>query len=229
MADAAGIDAAAGSRTPDGPAWQDRAVARSLERARADAADRSSRIVDAAFELAEASPNGDFTVQQVVDHIQMSTRTFYQHFRGKDDLMVAMFEEIQRSGVRILQEAVDASTDPLERLRAFVLVRQQNVRDTPLTRMMILHHFRLQELRADELRHALEPVVAQLRELVTTAAEAGVIRVDDVDTATTLILQTVTTAIQSRVLGVVHGDTSLTPDDVWQYCLHGLGGPAVEG
>ena len=89
---------------------------------------------------------------------------------------------------------------------------------------MILHHFRLQESRPDELRHALEPVVAQLRRLVADAADAGAIHVDDVDTATTLILQTVTTAIQSRVLGIVHGDATLPPDDVWEFCLHGLGG-----
>lgn len=207
---------------PAEPRWQSRAVERSLERARAEAEARSAGIVRAAMEVVGESDSGDFTVQAVVDRLRISTRTFYQHFSGKDDLIVAMFEEAQRNGIHELQRAVDAETEPLARLRAFVMARQASVRPTPLSRLLIHHHFRLQESHPDELRHAVEPVVDLLRQLVAEATDAGALRGGDIDVATSLVFQTVTTVLQSRVLGSGPGPDQPSDDDVWEFCLRGL-------
>jgi AcrR family transcriptional regulator len=210
-----------------GPAWQDRAVERSLERARVEAAQRSRRIVQAAMELVEESATGDFTLQTVAERVGISIRTFYQHFPAKDDVLVAMFEEAQLDGVRRIRELVPERADPLDRLKAAVLGRQKIVdRSSTLARRLIQHHFVLQETHPDELRHALEPVAALFRELIVDAAAAGAITPGDVDKATTLVLLVVTTAIQSSVLGSSPFGASPTPDEVWDFCLTGLGGTA---
>jgi AcrR family transcriptional regulator len=214
----------AGEATAATPAWQDRAVTRSLGRARIEAEERSARIVEVAREVAQSSPTGDFTLQAVVDRAGISTRTLYQHFRGKDDLLVAMFEEAQRESGRALREAVDLETDPLARLRTFVVVRQRMLRPTPLARLLVQHHFRLQETHPDELRHAVEPVVSLLTTLVGEAAADGAIHVVDVDTAVTLVFQTVTTAMQQVVLGSSPTGVLPTPEEVWEFCVRGLGG-----
>jgi AcrR family transcriptional regulator len=204
------------------PAWQSRAVARSLERARSEAEARSAKIVAAATELVQTSSNGDFTILAIVDRLHISTRTFYQHFSGKDELIVAMFEEAQRNGVRDLQRAVDSESEPLARLRAFVMARQASVKPSPLTRLLIHHHFRLQESHPDELRHALAPVTELLRELVADGAAAGLVRDVDVDKATQLLLQTVTTVVQSRVLGSGYAAEPPSDENVWEFCLQGI-------
>jgi AcrR family transcriptional regulator len=37
--------------------------------------------------------NTDFTVQEVVDRSRQSLRSFYQHFDGKHELLLALFED----------------------------------------------------------------------------------------------------------------------------------------
>ena len=36
----------------------------------------------------------DFTVQDIVDRSGLSLRSFYKHFGGKDELLLALFEEL---------------------------------------------------------------------------------------------------------------------------------------
>lgn len=206
------------------PAWKERAVARSLERARLEAGERSERIVAAAIEVAAESPRGDFTLQAVVERVGISTRTLYQHFSGKDDLLVAMFEEAQRAAAKAIRRAVERESDPLGRLRAFVVSRQALLTPSPLARLLVEHHFRLQESHPDELRHAVAPVTSLLARLISDAAAAGEIRIDDVDKAATLVFQAVTTAMQHVVLGSSPTGVVPTAEDVWAFCLRGLGG-----
>jgi hypothetical protein len=66
-------------------AWQERAVSRSFERFRAHAERQSARFIETALELVEKTEGQDFTVQDVVDRMKVSTRTFYQFFSGKDE------------------------------------------------------------------------------------------------------------------------------------------------
>ena len=74
--------------------WQQRAVERSLSNARARAVSRSGQILDAARDLMLESGGIDFTVQDIVDRSGLSLRSFYKHFGGKDELLLALFEEL---------------------------------------------------------------------------------------------------------------------------------------
>ncbi|CQD09116.1 transcriptional regulatory protein [Mycobacterium lentiflavum] len=206
----------------DERAWEDRAVSRSLERARAEAAKRSRRIVCMAMELSETAADGNFTLQAVADRAGISTRTFYQHFSSKDELLVALFEESQAQSARLLEEAVSQHTEPLARLREFILTRQRMATRQPLVRQLVERHFRLQESHPEELRHAMEPVTALLKRLIGEAASAGVINISDTNTAAALVMNTLTIAVQSFVLG--SSLTGVVPDaeDVYEFCIRGL-------
>ncbi len=68
------------------PSWQRDSVDRSLRNARARAQARSDRFVAAAIELLGERDESDFTIQDVVDRSNMSQRTFYTFFDGKDSL-----------------------------------------------------------------------------------------------------------------------------------------------
>src|SRR4249920_1615955 len=103
------------------PAWRQRAVSRSLNAARSRAEVRVQRFLDAAFELIDEKGTTEFTIQEVIDRSKQSLRGFYQYFNGKDELLLALFEETIREAIEDLRQVVDAASDPLARLRACVI------------------------------------------------------------------------------------------------------------
>src|SRR3954471_24871184 len=105
----------------DGPAWRERAVSRSLNAARSRAEQRVQRFLDAAFELIDEKGTTEFTIQEVIDRSKQSLRGFYQYFDGKDELILALFKETVRESIEDYESALDEVTDPLERLRTFVI------------------------------------------------------------------------------------------------------------
>src|SRR6266513_80156 len=103
------------------PAWRQRAVSRSLNAARSRAEQRVQRYLDAAFELIDEKGTTDFTIQEVIDRSKQSLRGFYQHFDGKDELLLALFEDSMLESEADLRDVVDAESDPIERLHAFAI------------------------------------------------------------------------------------------------------------
>lgn len=212
------------------PAWRDRAVERSLERSRAEAEVRSRRFVETALALVDSSDpdRKDFTIQDVVDAMRVSTKTFYQYFSGKDELLVAMFEELQRTANRDLRELAGHESDPLLRLRAFVLGMLERATvaqgSSGASRLLVQHYFRIQLSHPDELRHSYQGLLGYLSELIAAAADAG--RISSADPARTaaLLLQTVTTAAQASIIGSPMVEPAPTPEEVWEFCIAGIAG-----
>jgi AcrR family transcriptional regulator len=209
-------------------AWRERSVSRSLERSRANAERRSAQFVETALKLVEETGGKDFTVQDIADRMRVSTRTFYQHFAGKDELMVAMVEEVQNDRSRRLREIVEAQSDPLARLRVAVIGSQRLTTRSVVNHYLFQHYFRLHLSHSDELRRSFRGAVDFLRGLVADAAEAGAIRSTDHDRTVALIWDTVTSAIQANVLGSPIVELPPSPEEVWEFCLSGIGAPSTD-
>src|SRR4029077_11111195 len=90
----------------EGPAWRQRAVSRSLNAARSRAEKRVQRFLDAAFSLIDEKGSTDFTIQEVIDRSKQSLRGFYQYFDGKDELLLALFEETMGESADDIRAAV---------------------------------------------------------------------------------------------------------------------------
>src|SRR5947209_12446690 len=103
------------------PAWRERAVSRSLTAARSRAEERVQRFLEAAFALIDEKGTTDFTIQEVIDRSNQSLRGFYQYFTSKDELLLALFEETVRESVEDQRTVIASESDPLVRLRAFVI------------------------------------------------------------------------------------------------------------
>src|SRR5438270_13481098 len=102
--------------------WREQAVARSLDSARVRAESRVQRFIDAALELlGDSAPGEDFTVQDVVEKSGQSLRSFYQYFGGKQELLLALFEESVRSTADELRDRIQDEKKPLDRLHRFVI------------------------------------------------------------------------------------------------------------
>ncbi len=224
----AGVDAAAGSIEPG---WRERAVSKSLNAARSRAEQRAQRYLDAAFELIDEKGTTEFTIQEVIDRSKQSLRGFYEYFTGKDELVLALFEETLREAGDDIRKAVDAETDPFARLRAFTIrlhewcdpVEAPRKRGAHNRRAISEFSMQLAVNHAARMRTALAPMSHLLRELVDAAAEAGAIHVGDTRRATALVQQTVMYSWFGNRL-VDNPKLRLTAEETWEFCLHGLGG-----
>src|SRR5882757_4452256 len=100
--------------------WEERAANRVLETGRDQILERSRKIVDAAYELLEEEGLEGLTIRAVLKRTGLSRRAFYERFEGKDDLVLAVFEQTLLRAATHLSELVKTTADPMERLRVIV-------------------------------------------------------------------------------------------------------------
>ena len=216
------------------PAWRQRAVSRSLNAARSRAEQRVQRFLDAAFELIDEKGTTEFTIQEVIDQSKQSLRGFYQYFDGKDELLLALFEETIREATDDLEKVIQPVTDPLDRLRVFTIrlhewcdpSEKPRKRGTHNRRPIMEFSVQLAVDHPDQVKAAMAPVSRIMVELVTEAVAAKVIDVPDTRRAAALIQQTVMYSWFGNRL-VDNARMRLTAEATWDFCLHGLGaGPS---
>jgi AcrR family transcriptional regulator len=213
------------------PGWRQRAVSRSLSAARSRAEQRVQRLLSAAFELIDEKGTSEFTIQEVVDRSKQSLRAFYQYFDGKDELLFALLEECIREANEDLRKAVDAQSEPLERLRAFVVSLHEWCEPLGTKRKRGAHNripmseFSLQLALKDpeSVTTVIAPISKLLIDLLDAALAAGAIHVSDTRRTAMLIQQTVMYGwLMNRL--VRSGRARVTAEDAWEFCLRGLGG-----
>jgi AcrR family transcriptional regulator len=210
--------------------WRERAVSRSLDAARSRAEERVQRFLDAAFELIDENGTTEFTIQDVIERSKQSLRGFYEYFDGKDELVLALFEESVREAGEDIRRAVDAESDPLARLRAFAIRLHEwcdpgeapRKRGTHNRRAISEFSMHLVANSSERVRAALAPLSRLLVELLEAADDANEIQVADIRRSAALVQQIVMCSWFSNRLAE---NTTLRPtaEETWEFCLHGLG------
>jgi AcrR family transcriptional regulator len=167
--------------------WREQAVTRSLDTARARAETRVQRFLDAAFELMQEGESGkDFTVQEVVERSGQSLRSFYQYFGGKQELLLALFEEIVQATAEQVEARIGDTGDPGERLHRFVVEyyrvcrpagRRGALKNGPTPAMAEFAQQLLTAQPADAAQ-AFSPLASLFEEVLGDATAAGVVRAD---------------------------------------------------
>jgi AcrR family transcriptional regulator len=205
--------------------WRTRSIERSLRSARARALTRSDRFLASAMQLLIETGRTDFTVQEIVERSKMSLRSFYQHFASKDDLLLALFEEMIADWTARLRAEVYRHDDPLQQLRAYVIGTFRSVpEDRAPSRAMTIYHMRLAETHPAQFAQALAPQVDLLHEIVRSGAAAGVFRTDIDPVQLTLITtHMLVSTLHLSVLGAEWGSTAVTEETLWGFCAAGLG------
>lgn len=219
--------------TDDGnePAWRERAVSRSLNAARSRAEQRVQRFLDAAFTLIDEKGTTEFTIQEVIERSKQSLRGFYQYFNGKDELLLALFEETVREATDDLHNVVDSTSEPLEKLRVFTVRLHEWCDPSEKPSKTSAHNRRpimefsvqLTVDHSERVKAAMAPISRMMFELVEGANAAGAIHVTDVRRAAALMQQTVMYSWFGNRL-VENARMRLTAEATWDFCLHGLGG-----
>jgi len=210
------------------PAWQQRALQRSLADARTRSVERLSRFVDAARQLASETGDSSFTVQQVVQRSGLSLKSFYRSFAGKDDLLLALIEEDSRIGAQALAEWVAQKRDPVDRLRAYVhgLLSFLALGEASYVSMLMREQRRLEQADPEGMASALAPFIDLLEALLVDAVDAGEVRRGDQRRDATTIFNLVLDQIHTLGAGPDRNETELAADYLWQFCWGGLRGEA---
>ncbi len=199
------------------PAWERRALDRSLSEARQRQVARAHALVGAAKGLASARGSADFTVSEVAERAGVSLRTFYRQFSTKEDLLVALFEEEARRGADLLAEAMNGVRSPLERLERYLVgLWTLMATGSGYASLLVREHLRLAEHRPRELREALGPLVGLLEDTLHDAAEAGEVRKIEPDEAV-LVFSTVLAHVHTSILFGTEGDADRAGEGLWRF------------
>lgn len=212
---------------PSGEGWRSRVVNRSLARATQRSLERGRLYVEATLDLLDESGTTSFTVQEVCDRARQSVRTFYQHFNGKDDLLLAVYEELFSALVTNVREEIADIESPLGRLEAAIasLISATVGTDGGRRRRdQALAHFRLElsEGHAADIAVVQRPYVALLSSLITEAIAAGEVPPCNPDHMAFMISALKTAYLHTVLLGNDVGAEAPSVEELVEFCIGGL-------
>ncbi|WP_306320041.1 MULTISPECIES: TetR/AcrR family transcriptional regulator [unclassified Streptomyces] len=213
------------STASEEPAWKQRAIERSTQAAIRRAEQRVGRFLDAAQAIMAERGTTGFTVQEVVERSRQSLRSFYQHFDGKHELLLALLEDALGRTAEQIRAAAAGQSDPLDRLKTAVhLLFELSVPDPAAQRPLFTDFApKLLVSHPAEVKVAHAPLLALFAELMDEAAEAGRL-LSDVSPHRMAALTMQTVMFNAQAAGAPDDDTAhpLTADEVWAFCSHGF-------
>lgn len=211
--------------------WQQRSVDRRLSTARARALARSSRFLAAALELIEESGHADFTVQTLIDRSNLSLRAFYQHFAGKEELLLALYENVTIQFTEGIRQEVAAADGPMDQLEAFCrgFLSRAESSEKVGGRVMTIYNLSLEIERPADFAKIWEPHQKLLTKIVTACSRAGLVRNDLTPAQLSTLLNSTLTALAQ--IGVFHlgvKGAELTEAQLWAWCKQAVSPPVDE-
>jgi AcrR family transcriptional regulator len=196
--------------------------------------ERSRLIVDAAYALLDEEGLEGLTIRAVLKRTGLSRRAFYERFAGKDDLMLAVFEQTLEQAARYYGTQVAGLPDPLDQLKlivtSIVLGRSPLQKETGANRRnaaLSREHLRLAESRPKDLQAALSPLLSLFAQLLADGMKMGVVRVSSPQQLATLVYNLVSTTVHSELLaheGVqpAKARNIRLADDIWEFCRRAI-------
>lgn len=198
-----------------------------------ESADRGRLLIDAAYDLLEEDGLEGLTIRAVLKRTGLARRAFYDRFVGKDDLVLAVFEQTLRQSAQFLREHVAELDGPFARIRMVVSVlllgalgsdggtteESAHRRSAALSR----EHLRLAESRPADLQAALSPLLDLMTEIVAEGIREGAFRSSDPALQARLIYNLVSTTLHTELLSeggalVDRERRRQMSAEIWQFC-----------
>ena len=208
-------------------AWAERAADRSplVHRSRARSIEQAKAMVDAARRLV-AQKGERFTTQELVKEAGVALQTFYRHFEGKDQLLLAVMEDVIAEGAVQFEAQARHLDDPVERLRVYVIaaLRALHEHDVMGPRFITAEHWRLHQLYPEEMAYATKPVTDLFLHEIRAAEARGLLHPADPERAAWLMTKLIMGAFHHYAFATTDQGAATVADDVWAFCLRGLDG-----
>jgi AcrR family transcriptional regulator len=197
---------------------------------------RARQIVEAAYELLDEEGLEGLTIRAVLARTGLARRAFYESFSGKDDLVLAVFEQTIRLAASYYRTEAARLTRPLERLRLIVTsiglgtssiadVAGADAAGPPHRRNAALarEHLRLADTRPRELQMALAPLLALMAEQLREGVAQGEVRGCEPDLTANLIYNLVSTTMHAELLAEETGNRDpgrrlRLATELWEFC-----------
>ena len=209
--------------------WSERAVDRSpmLRRSRDRSIEQTENIVQAARRLIDEQQGARFSVQELAKEAGVALKTFYGHFAGKDELLLAVIEQIVAEASEHFDVVAEGLPDPLSRIRFFVsapISALADDRGEAARRFISAEHFRLYPLFPDELAEVNRSFSDLLRAEIAAANAAGQLHTADVQRSAWYVTDLVRSTYHHYALAKIGFSVEEVVDSLWSFCLHALGG-----
>ena len=171
-APAGGADAA--------PPVAERVASRTLSVRSEAYADEVRRLVAAGYAVMRRTATLEPRVHDIVREAGLSNQAFYRHFRGKDELLVAILDDGQRQLLTYLERRMAGADPGAARVRAWVEVVLAQARDpeaAAATRPFALNGDRLAVQFPAETQGSRDRLIEPLRDLVGESAALAIYHV----------------------------------------------------
>ena len=209
--------------------WVERAADRSpsVQHSRTRSIARAQQIVQAARRLIDSSGTA-FTTQELVREAGVAIKTFYKHFGSKDQVLLAVLEDMIAEGCAAFAARAAELPDPMARLHFYVtaviagLDRDEGTVAGP--RFVTSEHWRLQQLYPAEVALAGRPFTELLAPEIRAAADLGLLRPNDPDYDAWLINQLAMAVYHHYAFATSSEPHDQVADRLWSFCLAALGG-----
>jgi TetR/AcrR family transcriptional regulator len=206
-------------------AWAARAADRSpsVRRSRARSLQQARVIVDAARRLI-AEKGENFTTQELIKEAGVALQTFYRYFGSKDELVLAVIEEMIAESCELWKEQSRGIDDPVERLRTYVIsaLASLSTQDGANARFIASEHWRLSALFPEEVALATKQFADLAAAEIASATALGLLRSADPERDGWFITQFVLSVFHQQSFAPTK-DPAI-PADLWRLVLGALGG-----
>jgi TetR/AcrR family transcriptional regulator len=209
------------------PAWARRSAARAGNARTHDADhDRARRIVAAARRLIR-SEGGEFTTHRLVREAGIAVQTLYKHFAGKDEVILAVLEDLVVANGRRLEEAGARIADPVERLRFYIHAIVESAAEgqrNDQARFIATEHWRLVQLYPAEVDRATQATVDLLLRQLRAAEADGLLHPPDAAYGAFLANQLLLAVYHHYTFSGIQEPAAVAADRVWSFLLGAWGG-----
>jgi TetR/AcrR family transcriptional regulator len=208
--------------------WAERAADRSptLQRSRARQIEQAKVIVDAARRLI-AERGERFTTQELVKEAGVALQTFYRLFAGKDQLLLAVFEDLIAENCAQYEVAARELPDPVARLHVYVTAALHSLDHGDAVvgpRFVTAEHWRLHQLFPEEMSRATQPFTDLVATQLELAAADGTLAPGDPQRAAWFVTKLVMAVFHHYAFADLPDDATAIRDDLWSFCLTAVGG-----
>jgi AcrR family transcriptional regulator len=188
--------------------------------------EQAKAVVDAARRL--IAERGDrFTTQELVKEAGIALQTFYRLFAGKDQLLLAVFEDMIAENCAQYEQAARHLPDPIARLRFYVTAASRSIADDNVEigpRFVTSEHWRLYQLFPDEMNRATQPFTDLVARQLELAAADGSLVPADVERDAWFVTKLVMAVFHHYAFADAEAGASTAADDLWGFCHRALGG-----